>query len=132
MCKFPLDPALSRAILQAHEEECLREVVTIAAMLSVESIWFSRRKEKGDRDEEAERAHATFRHPRGDHITYLMVYAAWEERGFSEQWCVRAWVWAGGRASWVSLLLRRPSSLVRPPLTQWHTRTRRTGSRTPF
>lgn len=62
-------------------------MVTIAAMLSVESIWFSRRKEKGDRDQEADRAHAVFRHPRGDHITYLMVYAAWEERGFSEQWC---------------------------------------------
>ena len=63
-------------------------MVTIAAMLSVESIWFSRRKERGDRDEEADRAHAMFRHPRGDHITYLMIYAAWEERGFSEQWCV--------------------------------------------
>lgn len=32
------------------------------------------------------RAHALFRHPRGDHITYLMIYAAWEQRGFSEDW----------------------------------------------
>lgn len=26
MCKFPLDPTLSRAILQAHEGKCLKEV----------------------------------------------------------------------------------------------------------
>lgn len=26
MCNFPLDPTLSRAILQAHEEKCLKEV----------------------------------------------------------------------------------------------------------
>ena len=35
------------------------------------------------------RAHSVFRHPRGDHITYLMVYASWEERGFSGDWWVR-------------------------------------------
>ncbi len=99
MAKFPLDPALSRAILQAHEEGCLKEVVTIAAMLSVESIWFSRKKkdhpEDGkppERDAEADRAHRLFCHPRGDHITYLMVYAAWEERGFSELWCKDAFL----------------------------------------
>jgi len=31
------------------------KVLTISAVLSVESIWYSRRKEKGDRDEEADR-----------------------------------------------------------------------------
>jgi len=95
MSKLPLEPALSRAILQATEEGCLKEVLTIAAMLSGENIWFSRKPKPQagqpdrapERDAEADRAHAQFRHPRGDHITYLMVYAAWEARGFDEQWC---------------------------------------------
>lgn len=100
MSKLPLEPALSRAILQATEEGCLKEVLTIAAMLSVENIWFSRKPKPQagqpdrahERDAEADRAHAQFRHPRGDHITYLMVYAAWEARGFDEQWCKDAFL----------------------------------------
>lgn len=100
MAKMPLDPALSRAILQATEEGCLKEVITIAAMLSVENIWFSRKSKPQpgqpdrppERDAEADRAHAQFRHPRGDHATYLMVYAAWEARGFDEQWCKDAFL----------------------------------------
>eukprot|EP00624_Nannochloropsis_granulata_P002857 evm.model.NODE_24622_length_62854_cov_30.334282.12 len=99
MSKLPLDPTLSRAILQASEEGCLKEVLTIAAMLSVENIWFSRKSkpqagqpDRAERDVEADRAHAQFWHPRGDHITYLMVYAAWEARGFDEQWCKDAFL----------------------------------------
>lgn len=99
MSKLPLDPTLSRAILQASEEGCLKEVLTIAAMLSVENIWFSRKSkpqagqsDRAERDVEADRAHALFRHPRGDHITYLMVYHAWEARGFEEQWCKDAFL----------------------------------------
>jgi ATP-dependent RNA helicase DHX8/PRP22 len=100
MSKLPLQPALSRAILQATEEGCLKEVLTIAAMLSVENIWFSRKLKPQagqpdrapERDAEADRAHSQFRHPRGDHITYLMVYAAWEARGFDEQWCKDAFL----------------------------------------
>lgn len=81
-------PNLTVALIIYVPSTYTNQMVTIAAMLSVESVWFSRRKERGDRDEEADRAHALFRHPRGDHITYLMIYAAWEERGFSDQWCV--------------------------------------------
>lgn len=100
MARLFLDPALSRAILQAVEEGCLREVLTIAAMLSVENIWFSRKPKPArdkldrppERDQEAERAHARFMHPRGDHVTYLMVFAAWESRAFDDQWAKDAFL----------------------------------------
>jgi hypothetical protein len=29
-----------------------------------------------------------WKHPRGDHITYLMVFSAWEDKGFSDDWSV--------------------------------------------
>jgi HrpA-like RNA helicase len=43
MSKFPLDPCLSRCVLQAVEEKCVKEVLTISAMLSAESVWYTRR-----------------------------------------------------------------------------------------
>jgi len=39
MAKLPLDPRLSRSLLQAHEEQCLSELLAVAAMLSAETIW---------------------------------------------------------------------------------------------
>lgn len=96
MSRFPLEPSLSRTLLEAGVLGCLEEVLTIVALLSVESIWFSRSHGKradgggrgrGDeRDEEAEASHALFRHPLGDHFTYLAVYRAWEANGYSDAW----------------------------------------------
>lgn len=108
MSRFPLEPSLSRTLLEAGDLGCLKEVLTIVALLSVESIWFTRSKggggsgggggmgtggagaggrgRYGERDEEAEASHALFRHPLGDHFTYLAVYRAWEASGFSDAW----------------------------------------------
>lgn len=106
MSRFPLEPSLSRTLLEAGDLGCLEEVLTIVALLSVESIWFTRSKggtgagggssvggpnggvrgRHGERDEEAEASHALFRHPLGDHFTYLAVYRAWEASGFSDTW----------------------------------------------
>lgn len=111
MSRFPLEPSLSRTLLEAGDLGCIEEILTIVALLSVESIWFTRSKgggvgvggggggmgvagggggagrgRHGERDEEAEASHALFRHPLGDHFTYLAVYRAWEASGFSDAW----------------------------------------------
>lgn len=100
MSRFPIDPSLSRTLLAASELGCLEEILTIVALLSVENIWFTRsggkggsgsgggsnRLKDGERDEEAENSHAFFRHPLGDHFTYLAVYRAWEASGYSDSW----------------------------------------------
>lgn len=107
MSRFPLEPSLSRTLLEAGDLGCLEEVLTIVALLSVESIWFTKSKRgggggggggvgggigsggrgsHGERDEEAEASHALFRHPLGDHFTYLAVYRAWEASGYSDAW----------------------------------------------
>ncbi|CAM9805601.1 unnamed protein product [Scytosiphon promiscuus] len=69
MSRFPLEPSLSRTLLEAGDLGCVEEVLTIVALLSVESI-----------------CHALFRHPLGDHFTYLAVFRAWEASGFSDAW----------------------------------------------
>lgn len=111
MSRFPLEPSLSRTVLEAGELGCLEEVLTVVALLSVESIWFSRSRggdkmsgggeDEGDssgrargaeRDAEADASHALFRHPLGDHFTYLAVYRAWEAGGFSDAWAKGAFL----------------------------------------
>lgn len=44
---FPLSPCLSRAILAAEEGGCCQEVVSIVAMLSVESIFYTPQEQVG-------------------------------------------------------------------------------------
>ncbi|CAM9943781.1 unnamed protein product, partial [Hapterophycus canaliculatus] len=44
MSRFPLEPSLSRTLLEAGDLGCVEEVLTIVALLSVESIWFTRNK----------------------------------------------------------------------------------------
>jgi ATP-dependent RNA helicase DDX35 len=39
MAELPLDPVLARMLLAAGEMGCTAEVLTVVAMLSVQSIW---------------------------------------------------------------------------------------------
>jgi HrpA-like RNA helicase len=39
MTRLPLDPKLSAALLAAEAGGCTEELLTVAAMLSVQSIW---------------------------------------------------------------------------------------------
>ena len=41
MADLPLDPRLGRALLASTALGCSEEVVTVAAILSVQSIWFA-------------------------------------------------------------------------------------------
>lgn len=41
MAELPLDPRLGRALLASPELGCSEEVATVAAMLSVNNIWYA-------------------------------------------------------------------------------------------
>ncbi len=41
MAELPLDPRLSRALLASCQAGCSEEVVTVVAMLSVQTVWFA-------------------------------------------------------------------------------------------
>ena len=41
MADLPLDPRLGRALLASTALGCSKEVVTVVAILSVQSIWFA-------------------------------------------------------------------------------------------
>ncbi|KAJ3597212.1 hypothetical protein NHX12_000741 [Muraenolepis orangiensis] len=64
--------------------KCSEEVLTIAAMLSVNNSIFYRPK---DKVVHADNARMNFVVPGGDHLVLLNVYTQWVESGYSTQWC---------------------------------------------
>ena len=70
MFQFPLDPRVSRMIIEAKKEECLTEIAVIAAALSIQDP----RERPYDKIDQAAAAHAQFAHPESDFLTYLQIW----------------------------------------------------------
>lgn len=69
MAEFPLEPPLSKMLIQSVDFGCSEESLTVVAMLGVENIFF-RPKEK---QTIADQKRAKFFQPEGDHLTLLEV-----------------------------------------------------------
>ncbi|XP_057538264.1 probable pre-mRNA-splicing factor ATP-dependent RNA helicase DEAH9 isoform X2 [Amaranthus tricolor] len=88
VAEIPLDPMLSKAILASNELGCSEEMLTIAAVLSVQSIWISVRGAQKQLDE----AKLRFAAAEGDHVTFLNVYKGFLQSGKSSKWCQKHFV----------------------------------------
>lgn len=84
MAEFPMDPMLSKTIVQSVKYKCTDEVLTICSMLSAGNSVFYRPKDKAIH---ADNAVKNFHRPGGDHLMLLNVYKQWEETNFSVPWC---------------------------------------------
>ena len=83
MAEFPLEPNLSKMLILSVDLGCSEEILTVTAMLSVESPFFRPR----DKQAQADMKKAKFMQPEGDHISLLCVYKAWEASKFNAPWC---------------------------------------------
>ncbi|GAB4827043.1 ATPdependent RNA helicase [Ancistrocladus abbreviatus] len=88
VAELPLDPMLSKMIIASAQLECSEEILTIAAVLSIQSIWFSVRGAKKEMDEVKLR----FAAAEGDHVTFLNVYKGFLQSGKSSKWCHKNFV----------------------------------------
>ncbi|KAL8437339.1 hypothetical protein Efla_004297 [Eimeria flavescens] len=77
MAEFPLDPQLAKCLVDAPKHNCSKEMLSIAAMLSV-PLTFLRPKEKA---KQADATKARFAHLDGDHLTLLNVFHAYIQHG---------------------------------------------------
>ncbi|MCL5099212.1 MAG: DUF3418 domain-containing protein, partial [Candidatus Omnitrophica bacterium] len=68
-------PTIGRMILQAQHEGALREVLIIAAGLSIQDP----RERPADRAEAAAAAHRRFQHPKSDFLTLLNIWEAYHD-----------------------------------------------------
>ncbi|MBI2517045.1 MAG: ATP-dependent RNA helicase HrpA [Opitutae bacterium] len=72
LAHLPVDPTVGRMILQARTEKALREVLIIAAALSIQDP----RERPLDAQAKADAAHRRFTHPDSDFLTLLAI---WED-----------------------------------------------------
>ncbi|MDD5343478.1 MAG: ATP-dependent RNA helicase HrpA, partial [Smithella sp.] len=70
MAEFPLDPRVSRMLIEAQKEKCVNEIAVIAAALSIQDP----RERPYDQADQASKAHALFAHPESDFLTYLNIW----------------------------------------------------------
>uniref|UniRef100_A0A8C3UGP1 RNA helicase n=1 Tax=Catharus ustulatus TaxID=91951 RepID=A0A8C3UGP1_CATUS len=91
MAELPVEPMLAKMILASEQYGCTEEVLTVAAMLSVNNAVFYRPK---DKVLHADSARVAFGVPGGDHLVLLNVYNQWVCSGHSLQWCYEHFVQA--------------------------------------
>jgi ATP-dependent helicase HrpA len=70
LARLPLDPRVGRMILQADTEGCAREVLVLAAALSIPDP----RERPSDREEAARHKHARFADEHSDFVSYLNLW----------------------------------------------------------
>lgn len=70
LAQLPVDPRLGRMILQADAEGCVREILVLAAALSIPDP----RERPADREEAARQKHARFADEHSDFVSYLNLW----------------------------------------------------------
>lgn len=84
MAELALEPMLAKTLLSSPSFNCLSEMLTVAAMTSLQgNIWFSHEENKKE-----EGARRQFAVEEGDHLTLLNVYQAFVTKGKKDaKWC---------------------------------------------
>jgi ATP-dependent helicase HrpA len=89
LARFPVDPRIARMLVAAGRLGCLREVLVIAAGLSIRDPRERPAESAGSADER----HAAFRDARSDFLSLHKLWEAWQERrthdsgSAQRRWC---------------------------------------------
>lgn len=112
MCaELPLEPSLSRTLIEANELGCLSQALTVAAVLSAEITFRSTRRwafcfvihlsycntlnfmvnllHPYSKDMEGKRKRQELPDGSGwgDHIQLLQIFESWDRTGYDPRWC---------------------------------------------
>jgi len=99
LAKLPLDPKIGRMILAARQHGCLKEMLVIAAALSVQDPRDRPQEQAGSADQ----AHAKWKDEKSEFLSYLKLWTAadevWKHESTNKQrqWCRQNFV------SWLRL-----------------------------
>lgn len=83
MANFPLEPTMSKMVIESIEDRCSLEILIIVSMLSGPSVFY---RPEG-REEESDRERERFYVHDSDHLTLLNVYKQWQRNNESPNWC---------------------------------------------
>ncbi|KAG5513861.1 hypothetical protein PMAC_000483 [Pneumocystis sp. 'macacae'] len=90
MADFPMKPSLAKVLITSVEMNCSEEMLSIVAMLSVQTVFYRPK----DKQQQADQKKAKFHQPEGDHLTLLAVYNEWKSNSFSNAWCYENFIQA--------------------------------------
>jgi ATP-dependent RNA helicase DHX8/PRP22 len=90
MADFPMDPPMAKMLIASVELGCSEEILSIVAMLSVQTVFYRPKEKQGQADSKK----AKFHQPEGDHLTLLTVYNGWKAGNFSNPWCYENFIQA--------------------------------------
>jgi ATP-dependent RNA helicase HrpA len=76
MARLPVDPRIARMIIESGEQGCAREVLIIAAALSIQDP----RERPSDNQQAADTAHRRFAQPESDFLAFLALWDYLAER----------------------------------------------------
>ncbi|KAJ5637363.1 hypothetical protein N7490_007242 [Penicillium lividum] len=85
MAELAVDPMMAKVLLAAPAFKCLSEILSIAAMVSLQgTVWV----QHSDNKKAADSHRRKFAVEEGDHLTYLNVYQAFVTKGKKDsKWC---------------------------------------------
>ncbi len=70
LAQLPVDPRLARMVLEADRNNCVREVMVIAAALSIQDP----RERPSDKQQQADQSHARFKDENSDFLAFLNLW----------------------------------------------------------
>ncbi|GAA2290375.1 ATP-dependent RNA helicase HrpA [Streptomyces violaceusniger] len=76
LAQLPVDPRLARMVLEADRNGCVREVMVIAAALSIQDP----RERPSDKQQQADQSHARFKDESSDFLAFLNLWRYVRER----------------------------------------------------
>jgi len=76
LAQLPVDPRLARMVIEADKQDCVAEVMVIAAALSIQDP----RERPADRQQQADEKHARFTDKESDFFSYLGLWRYLRER----------------------------------------------------
>lgn len=87
MSELPLEPSLSRTLIEANEYGCLSQALTVVAMLSAETNLLPSQSKNTDRKRKQPPSNLPDGSGFGDHIQLLQIYECWDEYNYDIDWC---------------------------------------------
>ncbi|KAL2475949.1 RNA helicase family protein [Abeliophyllum distichum] len=87
MAELPLEPSLSRTLLEANDCGCLSQALTVAAMLSAETTLLSGRSKNTEKKRKNPPSDLPDGSGWGDHIQLLQIYEIWHQTDYNINWC---------------------------------------------
>ena len=82
MARLPIDPTISRVIIQASRNSCLAEITIIASALAIQDP----RVRPSDQETQADEAHRRFSHAQSDFMALLSIWKAFHGQNKPFSW----------------------------------------------